>query len=100
MNKALKYDAPFGHICKLNPTQVHEFYMESSQTEEAHFRAKVHIEKTILIHSDDNTNNNTEDQSKHLFVIDIDDLTLEQVYVNKFSFVYFAICDEFEPQLV
>ena len=80
MNKALEYDAASGHICKMNPTEFHEFYMTSLEENEKHVRAKVDIEKTIVIHADDNPNNNTEDQSEDLMIlIDIKDSTWDQV---------------------
>ena len=74
MNKALKYDAPSGHICKMNPTEFHEFYMESSEAKEQHFRATLDIE-TIVMRS----KKKMYEHSRHSFVIDITDPTLDQV---------------------
>ena len=41
LNEALKYND--GHICKRNPTDVAEFYLESSETVAQHFRGLLKV---------------------------------------------------------
>ena len=53
--------------------------MTSSQIREQNFRASVDVEKTIVLHTDDNPNNNSEDYSEHPFVIDITDPQINTV---------------------
>ena len=46
LRTALKYR--YGHICKSDPSQLKEFYLESSETFVEHFRGMIEIEMNIV----------------------------------------------------
>ena len=45
LNAVLMYDK--GHICKMNPTEVEVFYLQSSKQYASHLRVRLEIEMRI-----------------------------------------------------